>query len=260
MPAALRPEFCALALEQLGKARHCPHILLNVDNVGDKLVKDFEYVFKHYAPPHTTFLVRPDHIEVTSGCWNILESLRDGYNTGAEFVFLVEEDVLVMPDFFEYHWEQMNLGAIASCGRRCRFFYPRCPGVYTNPGSCLSRELLSKVLPHANDAFYSRTGPYMDENIGVVEGIAGLDDGLIRRVIWKNGWQNRVAYPPMDDPKCAHTGFIGYENCYDFCHVDKTRPIQGQIDNLRGLLKTIDRQGPHGRYVKDLDPFPSELL
>jgi hypothetical protein len=262
MPAANRPEFCALALEQLGRARFCPTIFLNVDDVNDKLKEDFEYVFRNYFPKNVggTFVIRDSHIKVTSGCWNILESIRNGYNVGAEYVFLVEEDILVMPDFFEYHWEQMDRGAIVSCGRRCRMFYPRSPGTYTNPGSALTRELLDALIPHVNDEFYKDTGGYMDREIGHVEGIHGLDDGLIRRVIWKNGWQDRVVYPPMETPMCAHTGFQAYENRFDFCHVDTTQSIQGKIDNLRHILKTIDRQGEKAKYIKDLDPFPPELL
>lgn len=258
IPAANRPEFAALTLEQLGKARQCPAILFNVDYIDDNLKKDFQYVFDHYSPPQTTLTYRQPHLQVSSGCWNILESIRDGYNTGAEGVFLVEEDVLVYPDFFEHHWKQVESGAIVSCGRRCQRFYPRSPGIYTNPGSYLSREFLHKLIPHINDEFYQNTGGYMDRVIGQVEGINGLDDGLIRRVLWSNDW--KVSYPSMEDPKCAHVGFQAYENRYDFCHVDETKDIQGKIDNLRNLLKTIDRKGEKERYVRDLDPFPAELL
>ena len=260
MPAAHRPEFAALALERLGKASNCPAIMLNIDDVSEKLKGDFTYVHKHYAPFGTCLTFRPPHVQASSGCFNILESIRDGYDSGAQYVFLVEEDILVWPDFFEYHWEQMTVGAVVSCGRRCARFWTRCPGMYTNPGSCLSREFLDKLIPHINNDFYKATGPYMDRVLGQVEGIHGLDDGLIRRVLWKHELADRVVYPPADAPRCAHTGFIGYENHYDFCHRDDVQGIQWQIDNLRTLLKEIDRQGPKGKYVKDLDWFPPELL
>ncbi len=261
MPAAHRPEFAALALERLGKANHCPKIHLNVDSgISPKLQDDFNYVWMHYAPEQCTIRWRSEHIHVTSGCWNILESIRDGYNTGAEYVFLVEEDVMMFPDAFEHHWERIGAGAIASCGRRCPMFYPRAPGIYTNPGSCLSRKLLDALIPHINDDFYKATAPYMDRVLGPVQGIHGLDDGLIRRVIWKNGWSNLVAYPMMEDPKCAHTGFQAYENHYDFCTRDDSQPIQWQIDNLRKLFKTLDRNGPKARWMKDFDVYPAELF
>lgn len=261
MPAAKRPEFAALALEQLGRARHCPPIFLNVDNVGEKLVKDFEHVFRNYFPLHTggTMSVREPHISVPSGCWNILESICDGYNVGAEYVFLVEEDILVMRDFFEYHWDQMKAGAVVSCGRRCRMFYPRSQGVYTNPGSCLSRKFLDRLVTHVNDTFYTDTNAYIDKVFGRVEGISGLDDRLIRSVIWQNGWHNCVAYPPMEEPRCAHVGLEAYENRMSFVTIEDDN-IRARIGNLRKFLRTIDRNGPLARYVKDLDPFPSELL
>lgn len=260
MPAAVRPEFCALALERLGKAHNCPRILLNVDDVSEKLKSDFHYVHKHYAPPQTTLVYREPHVQASSGCWNILESIRDGYNTGANGVALIEEDILVWPDIFDYHREQVAKGAVASCGRQCARFWKRCPGMYTNPGSYLTRELLDKLIPHINNDFYKATGPYMDRVLGQVEGIHGLDDGLIRRVLWKHDLADRVVYPPADAPRAAHTGFVGYENHYDFCHRNDFMGIQWQIDNLRTVLKEIDRNGEKGKYVRDLDWFPPELL
>jgi len=114
------------------------------------------------------------------------------------------------------------------------------------------------LVPHITEDFYKNTGGYMDRVLGRVEGIHGLDDGLIRRVLWQQCWN--PVYPPMEDPKCAHVGIQAYENRYDFCHVDDTRTIQGKVDNLRHLLKTIDRNGEKEKYIRDLDPFPPELL
>jgi hypothetical protein len=33
-----------------------------------------------------------------------------------------------------------------------------------------------------------------------------------------------------------------------------------RAEQIRNFLKTIDRQGIHAKYVRDLDPFPANLL
>lgn len=259
MPTANRPELCALALESLGKAQGCPKILLNVDDVSDKLKEEFRYVHRHYAPPQTSLVYRAPHIRVTSGCWNILMSIKDGYDTGAEWVFLVEEDVLVMRDFFTRHWEEMDKGAVVSCGRFCRLFGPRYPTIYTNPGSCLSRTFLEALVPHINDDFFRDTGGYMDRlQVPPVPGIHGLDDGLIRRVMWLNCWH--PVQPPVDKPLCAHIGCHAIENRYDFVGFNADAPVLERAEQLRNFLKTVDRQGPKSMYLRDLDPFPVDQL
>src|ERR1700752_2469765 len=259
MPAAHRPEFAALALEPLGKSRNCPDILLNVDDVKDKLKKEFQHVYDTCAPSQTVLVFRRPHIQVSSGCWNILNSILDGYNTGASEVFLVEEDVLVMPDFFERHWAEMEKGAVVSCGRFCRLFGPRYPTIYTNPGSCLSRTFLEALVPHINDEFFRDTGGYMDRlQVPPVAGIHGLDDGLIRRVMWLNCWH--PVQPPIDKPLCAHIGCQAVENRYSFVGLNVDAPVLERAEQIRNFLKTIDRQGQHAKYVRDLDPFPADLL
>lgn len=259
MPAAHRPEFAALALESLGKAKGCSKILLNVDDVSDKLKEEFRHVYKHCAPPETSLVYRASHVKVTSGCWNILTSIKDGYETGAEAVVLVEEDVLVMRDFFTRHWEEMDKGAVVSCGRFCRLFGPRYPTIYTNPGSCLSRTFLEALVPHINDEFFRDTGGYMDRlQVPPVPGIHGLDDGLIRRVMWLNCWH--PVQPPMDRPLCAHIGCHAIENRFDFVGFNADAPVLERAEQVRNFLKTVDRQGPKSMYLRDLDPFPVDQL
>jgi len=257
MPVAERPEFCALALECLAKTHFPVPIHVFVDDISGKVKEEFSYVFDHHAPPHTTIHWQGPHVTATSGCWNILDSIKTGRETGADYVFLVEEDVLVRPNFFEYHWEALSLDGQVSCGRKYLPFWKRCPGMYTNPGSCLKGELADAVIQHINMEFFADTGGYMERVIGHVEGIHGLDDGLIRRVLWKNGWSAKH----QEEPTCSHVGFQAYENRYDFCHVDQLAHISNRIANLRNLFLTLDPiNGPHARYVKDLEPLSADQL
>lgn len=259
MPVANRPEMCALALEQLAKAKDCPAVLVFVDDVSDKLKSEFQSVFTPFAPPRARLSFRKPHVKASSGCYNILTSIKDGYETGADAVALVEEDVLVMRDFFTRHWEEMDKGAVVSCGRFCRLFGPRYPTIYTNPGSCLSRTFLEALVPHINDEFFRDTGGYMDRlQVPPVPGIHGLDDGLIRRVMWLNCWH--PVQPPIDRPLCAHIGCQAIENRYDFVGFNADAPVLERAEQLRNFLKTVDRQGPKAMYLRDLDPFPVDQL
>jgi hypothetical protein len=257
MPVAERPEFAALALECLSKAEFCPPIHIYVDDVSQKLKDEFSYVFANHAPPQASIFFREPHVQATSGCHNILMSIKDGRESGAMYIYLVEEDVLVRPNFFKYHQDALSDGSVASCGRKYMPFWDRCPGMYTNSGSVLKGELVDAIIPHINPDFFANTGGYMEEVIGHVEGIHGLDDGLIRRVMWKNGW----AAKHQEEPGCSHVGFMAYENRYDFCRVDHTAHISDRIANLRNLFLTLDPiNGPHARYIKDLEPLSAEQI
>ena len=256
MPVAHRPEFAALALECLGHTHFDVPILVFVDDVEEKLKDDFFTVFANHAPSNASLEYREPHIPVSSGCWNITQSIKDGRGEGADYVFLVEEDVMVRPNFFEYHWEKLAGGEfLASCGRKCPVFYERYPDIYTNPGSCLTGPLVDNMIPHLHDVFYHDTGKYLNETFEVrAPGIHGLDDGLIRRIIWQmNG---KAAY--QDPPACSHTGFMAYENRYDFCHVDHTAKVEDRVENLRNLFLTLDKNGPKGMYMRDFDPLSDE--
>ena len=257
MPVALRPEFAALSLECLSKTHYQVPIHIFVDDVDGKLKEEFNYVFAHHAPPQTTIHWQGPHVQCTSGCFNILDSLKQGREMGYSYVALVEEDVLVRPNFFEYHWDALSDGSVVSCGRKYLPFWERCPNFYTNPGSMLTGKLVDAIIPHINADFFAATGPYMENVIGHVEGIHGLDDGLIRRVMWKNGWKAKH----QEEPGCSHVGFMAYENRYDFCKVDHTAHISDRIANLRHLFLTLDPvNGPHARYIKDLEPLSAEQL
>jgi hypothetical protein len=258
MPVAERPEFCALALECLAKAHFQVPIHVFVDDVSQKLKDEFVHVFSHFAPPWAQLHFQPQHVQATSGCWNILDVIRQGRETfHADYIFMIEEDVLVRPNIFEYHWDALADGSVVSCGRKYMPFWDRCPNMYTNPGSCLTGKLVDAIIPHINPDFFANTGGYMEEVIGHVEGIHGLDDGLIRRVLWKNGWKAKH----QEEPGASHVGFMAYENRYDFCRVDLAAHISDRIANLRNLFLTLDPiNGPHAKYIKDLEPLSAEQL
>lgn len=241
MPVANRPEFMALALEKLARVQECPPVIISVDFVSPKLLEEIGYVYENFAP-QAQIIYRPDHIKVTSGTWNILQAIKTGYETGADRVFLVEEDVMVFSFWKEWHDQVLATGKfLASCGRRGKLYTYRGP-IYTNPGSCLTRELLDKVVPHINDLYFDSPGRYFKNQLNAEPNGSSLDDGLIRN------FAGACAYP--DKPVCAHQGWVGYENGYDI-YANK-----GDIkQRIAGLREIIARIKPGDRYAQDFEFF-----
>jgi hypothetical protein len=247
MPTAHRPEFLALALERLAAARKPSNIDVHiyVDFVDHIRLAETEIVRDLYFPEAYLFLAGP-HVQVPSGCWNILNSIKNG-SLWADDVILVEDDVMVYPDFFE--WHQTAVWADASCGRSLSYF-----NLYTNPGSCLRRPLLDLLVPHINDEYFRDTKAYCDKNFQPNH-ISTLDDGLIRRVLHDNNMT--VLFP--ERPRCAHQGFRGYRS-YDI--FQNEGEVEERIAGLRQIIAKIEAGDPHlTRYATRLfEPFqaPSE--
>jgi len=206
-------------------------------------MESVEYVRDLYFP--TALILQAKlHAMVPSGCWNILNSIKQGYETGANHIFLIEEDILVRPNFFEWHLAQID--CLASCGRKDPHHYPLYGPLYTNPGSCLRRELVEQLLPHINDDFFLRGRAYLDERFGPWDSQSYLDDGLIRRVIRQMG--GRAVYP--ETPVCAHQGFRFY-NKLDL-YMNHEVGIEKRIARLREIISKIR---PGDRYASDFESY-----
>jgi len=242
MPCYKRIEMLALALEHLDRTnRKNLDIRIFVDTTTEERIDEVEYVRNVYYPDAIIFHAKP-HPNVPSGMWNILNALKQGYETGASRVYLVEEDTCVHRDYFTWHDEaQVSGDFLATCGRYHRPGYEK----YTNPGSCFKREMLAKVVEHiVPDLFVDRRA-YMDHQFGKMDELSDLDDGLIRRIAKFHGL--KVKYPDM--PKCSHIGFMAYNHYRGW---ENTGNIRERIVNLRKMLNEVD---PKNRYTKDFEPL-----
>ena len=247
MPTAHRPEILACALKKLSVASDRPPVHIYVDNVGpltNQRVDDV-CVVRDLFLPEAIIHIQPEHVQVASGTWNILNSLKAGYDMGAEFVFLVEEDVMMYPDFMARHGEIIGEN-LASCGRRVPSFFKRYGDLYTNPGSCLTRGLLKGVVPHLNNDYYADTGGYIRGAFSHEPYNSSLDDGLIRMVVRQLGGQ--CAYP--DTPICAHQGFDWY-NEIDI-YSNKEGSLQERVARFEAITASIK---PGDRYARDFEPY-----
>ncbi|VVB52815.1 Uncharacterised protein [uncultured archaeon] len=240
MPTYARPEMLALALEALDRTQADVDVRIFADHGAN--LDEIDYVRDTYYP-HAVIFHAAQHIYAPSGMWNILHALKAGYDTGALHIYIVEEDVLVHPDFFKWHHEaQADAGDfIATCGR----IQPRYPDyrLYQNPGSCFRRDKLALVVKHIKDELFADPRGYQDRTFGPMDESSHLDDGLVRRVARQHGLGAK--YP--ETPKCRHIGFAGYNRIHIF---QNRGNIQERIEGLRKMLPTID---PSGRYSRDFE-------
>lgn len=242
IPTCNRPELLALCLLRLSGAPGCPEVHIYADTAAN--IEDISYVRDTYFPEATIFHAQP-HIAATSGCWNILNSIKDG-SRYAEAVYLVEEDVMVYPTFFRWHEAQREA---ASCGRQMPT-HPEFP-YYTNPGSLLRRPLLDALVPHICDEYFLDTVSYSAAHFAPAPWTSTLDDGLIRRVLAQQG----LSWKIPSEPVCAHQGFRGYDKLDIFKNdgADVEERI-GRFLELEQLIQT----SPDWRfkyYGADFEPY-----
>jgi hypothetical protein len=240
MPA-LRPELLALSLEALAnalarftKTSARPEVHIYADTNSN--LEEMDIVRDTYLPEATLFHAKP-HVSAPSGTWNILNAIKNA-SRWAETVYLVEEDVLIYPYFFEWHQSRLEP---ASCGRRMPR-YPNFP-FYTNPGSCLRRPLLDKLVPHINDFYFENTDVYCHVHFPPVH-VSTLDDGLIRRVLHVNKLE--WVFPPK--PVCAH---VGLQFKFDIYQITGNT-LQERIQSVRKLVADPPERD---RYARLWEPF-----
>lgn len=252
MPTAKRPEMLALSLQALASEstaskRTQTSTVSEIDvrifaDIGANL-DDLEFVRDTYYPNAAISTAEP-HPPVLSGCWNILNAVQRGYETGAGRVILLEEDVLVLPGFFKWHLDiKLQPSVLATCGRWSGFNDKYGP-LYTNPGSCLSRPLLDKLIPHINDDYFTHLRSYLDEHFGAWDEMSELDDGLIRRVIHQMGGQ--ALFPA--EPVARHIGWRFY-NAIDI-YMNRETSIEKRIARLREIILSLK---PGDRYCADFE-------
>jgi len=241
----------ALSLERLQSCPEANEIEVqirldhsNEPHVAELRLQETEYARDMYFPAAEIYQAQ-NHVLAPSGCWNILHSLKTGWQTGAEYIFLVEEDCLVKPDFFKRHIEMQESGDYFVTSGRKLFYLPE--GYYTNPGCCFRRDKLSFVIPHINDAYFADLTGYLDRHFGPMADGGNLDDGLVRRVMRSVDGEAKSAVPNI----VSHVGFHFYQKQPLYVNVGT---IQERIEWLRVFLSNIpERKRVDPRYIGDLE-------
>lgn len=217
-----RPDYLRLCLEYLSRAQGAreKEIWVSIDR-GKGLYREFCEVildFRNWLNVRT--IVREPH-SYMGNSMNTMEAYKEAYQTGAKHVYLVEDDVLVQPDFFTWHEAVQSRGDFfCSIGYRClrnakvyagftdpaAYFTSRCD--YASIGVCWRREKLEPVVKHARPEYYSDLGGYLNRTFpnNRFSDSFTEQDGLIMRVLGEQ--HGNIAWVYI--PRCYHVGFNGY--------------------------------------------------
>lgn len=152
---------------------------------------------------------------------NVLGALKMAATFAGEFVFLVEDDVIVADDFLRWSYavhrktdlfasvavRNTNDGAAQNLPDDAEAFYLSTRD-YSSLGVCLPLSSVDEIVKHAVPEYLSNPVGYCAAMFpqSRLNRIHSEQDGLIRRIIERDS--RTVAWPCR--PRAAHIGFVGY--------------------------------------------------
>lgn len=214
-----RPDFLSAALQRLlladdGRQRY----MISLDRGH---ARECEAVAAAFIRRVRRAQVRRRVHRYRGNSFNVLTSYREALTVGPELVHLVEDDVFVTADYFEFHRRAHELApdafAVSAC-RNQQFAAQADPptdddAVYTHLsyqslGVSFRPERLAQVVHHATPAYYTAPVAYCRRhwpNTAINPNNAE-QDGLIHRLVEATG--RPTLYP--FSPRAYHAGFVGY--------------------------------------------------
>lgn len=252
VPTYSRPEYLWLCLEVIGKADGGSSKVVWVARDchaadGSKYAREAAEIRAVVADYRSAFaglrfIERAPH-PYYGNSYNTLELYREAMASGAEFIYLVEDDVIVERDFFRWHEAVQSKGnyfcSIARyiCkGRKVPIdpaAYVESDRDYASLGVCFRRENLKGIEQHCCAEYYRDMPAYIarkfpNSSLGAQ---FSEQDGLIQRVIHQSGML--TAWACM--PRAYHVGIHGYHRSRG---ARLTGSMPEKVRVLRELLST----------------------
>ncbi len=276
IPAYMRPEYLSLCLEYLSKAEGAR------DGKEYWILQDMRFEDEHRygmqmrwtrevienSPLPVRYIQRKPH-GWPGNSYNVLEGYKEAYErTDARFVYLVEEDVLVTPDFFTWHEavQEKESDAMCSIGYRCSRnadarkditdseAYFTTARDYASIGVCWRRERLVPLTSHCVPAYYADQSGYISRTFpgNRFAGDFCEQDGLIMRCMWESRGFTVWAYVS----RAFHFGWFGYHR------PNGRRPdgqLQMKIDAIRAQLCDREQLKISAPDFGDIEPYDDSL-
>lgn len=258
-----RPEYLRLCLEYLSKARGINNkiIWICIDR-GNSLIREFYEVLNDFRELDFSVKVRPEH-SYLGNTFNTLEAYKEAYKTDANLVYLVEDDVLVTPDFFEWHEEVQNKNdLICSVAYRCSRnsnrlrSYEHDPEAYfisskdyASIGVCWKREKLDYITTHANSEYYKDLVGYLKKHFpnNKFSSCFTEQDGLVMRLLGET--HGYVAWPFV--PRAYHFGVWGY---------NRPRGSRLSYQEIKEMIHNEQKIKMVDKDFGDIEPMPIEPI
>ena len=220
VPAWRRPEFLHAALTRLAVADDgAPEFWICLDRGHSDEVAAVAHWFRAILPGRVRIGIREHAYRGNS--YNVLTSFHNAVDEGADLVHLVEEDILVGADYFDFHRRAHELAPDAFSVSACRNqYYPLgvAPpydetGIYLHPsyqsiGVSLKAYRLRQALRYATPQYFAAQVQFCARNFphSRINRSHAEQDGLLHRVLEKQG--SATAYASV--PRAYHVGFVGY--------------------------------------------------
>jgi len=132
--------------------------------------------------------------------FNVLMAYKEAYESDARYVFMVEDDVMIHPEFFAWHRQQHVQPLF------CSIAGPNpTKGPYTSLGVCFERDRLKMVLPHCRAEYFGNMRGYCKFHFPPTK-YDCEQDGLFCRLLRISQRPVVWATPPLAD----HVGWYGY--------------------------------------------------
>jgi hypothetical protein len=221
VPTFQRPELLHLCLSQIRQLE--PNIPISVfPDRGTAKDREVLAAVEPFLATNLQLNFVPDH-DYYGNSFNTMEAFRWAYNDGWDRIYLIEDDVIVHPEFFPWHREIHNdedFDIFASMAWIFNRHAPIADGVFFQPwyysiGTCFKRHKLGLVVEHACPRYYGDMAKYVgdvfsDTPLNQSRKEFGIEhyeqDGLIQRVLDRD--KSQTASPGI--AKCSHVGLFGY--------------------------------------------------
>jgi len=245
VPCYERNEYTRLCLEYLSRARGIEYnlVVLCVDahdgdgginagqmhnlQYGNDLFEDF---LVHIHAPHNTY----------GNSKNIVDSLKMAYDAGAQRIFLVEDDIMVAPDIFEWHEAVLEQAdPFVSCATALnKSAHFQINGPQAMDERCQDTAAYKRLL----GPYSSHAAAFKRENLGLlltmiekypVEWAQGYEQDIyIQRLMGSLSFPNRgSAWPYV--PRAYNVGWRSY-------HINTGMQFNGTLEEkVRALEATI---------------------
>lgn len=189
-----------------------------------------------------------------------MQALRDAYGTDARYVYIIEDDTMVMPDFFNWHEKaQEQFNPFVTCAGRinrslnfqmngpeaidesCKdpMACVRSHKAYMSWATCFKRENIYSLLKRApDDAFWK---PGFEQDLFIQE--------FIRY------WPSASVWPFV--PRAFHMGVRSYHRTAGLAF---NGTLEEKVKQLREMIGSKEKIRSMALLQDDIDPYPSKPI
>lgn len=264
VPCYERPEYTYLCLQYLSRARGirdkevwmCQDQHKDTSNfivgamleVRDKANEYFVRIRYQLHAKHDTY----------GNSTNLIDSLKDAHDSGAERIFLVEDDIIVAPDIFEWHEAVLEeKDVFVSCAtalNKSAHFQVNGPNVMDlSDDSAAYKTVRGAYSSHASAFKRKNLGTLLEYLHGHTIPWASGDEQDIRTQLFMFANYFKSAWPYM--PRAYNVGMYSY-------HINTGRKLTGTLEEKTRALDQIihdsDKLRDMSANNSAVTPIPAE--